>query len=394
MRAAALFIQTCWSILGLTVVLIILTELGLRAVFLLKDRGAPVSPDRRVIAEGYEGASWPVIHYRELERLSDRWEPYVYFRERPQAGQTINVDAEGLRTTWGASALKNGPGASPRSLKLLLLGGSSLWGYGARDDYTIPSLLARTLHDGGEAIEVRNLAEIGYVSTQELIALVRELQGGYRPDVVLFYDGVNDTTSALLEREAGLTTNEINRRREFNLLHSPPRLLAGLAGSLLEDSGSLRFARAVRQRLPSVPATTHRPLTGDRTEQLAADVVRRYFANLGLASALGREYGFRALFFWQPVVFTKSSLVAFEREEQQKYMWTQSIFRAVYNRIHSAPELRARLEFHDLSGIFADDPHLVYIDYCHTTEGANARIASAMAEAVMRVRPSIERTSR
>ena len=29
---------------------------------------------------------------------------------------------------------------------------------------------------------------------------MRELQEGYRPDLVIFYDGVNDTTSALLAR--------------------------------------------------------------------------------------------------------------------------------------------------------------------------------------------------
>ncbi len=105
-----------------------------------------------------------------------------------------------------------------------MLGGSSLWGFGARDDQTIPSLLARNLDQRGWRVELKNLSEIGYVSTQELIALVRELQAGYRPDVVIFYDGVNDTTSALLEGEAGLTTNEVNRRQEFNLLQSPARL--------------------------------------------------------------------------------------------------------------------------------------------------------------------------
>ena len=103
-----------------------------------------------------------------------------------------------------------------------MLGGSSLWGFGARDNETIPSLLARDLDQRGWRVDLKNLSEIGYVSTQELIALFRELQAGYRPDVVIFYDGVNDTTAALLlEGEAGLTTNEVNRRQEFNLLQSP-----------------------------------------------------------------------------------------------------------------------------------------------------------------------------
>ena len=58
-----------------------------------------------------------------------------------------------------------------------MLGGSSLWGFGARDDQTIPSLLARRLHDRGVQVEVKNLSDLGYVSTQEVIGLLRELQG-------------------------------------------------------------------------------------------------------------------------------------------------------------------------------------------------------------------------
>ena len=92
------------------------------------------------------------------------------------------------------------------------------------------------------------------MNTQEMIALVRELQQGYRPDVVVFYDGVNDTTSALLEREATLTTNEINRVREFNLLQSPSRLSAALAWNLLKDSGTFRLAQSLSRRFGRGPA--------------------------------------------------------------------------------------------------------------------------------------------
>ena len=53
-----------------------------------------------------------------------------------------------------------------------MLGGSSLWGFGARDDQTIPSLLARKLHERGLKVEIKNLSELGYVSTQELIGLI------------------------------------------------------------------------------------------------------------------------------------------------------------------------------------------------------------------------------
>ena len=54
---------------------------------------------------------------------------------------------------------------------------------------------------------------------------------------------------------------------------------------------------------------------------LAAGVVQRYAANIAIAESLGRGFGFRPLFYWQPVVFTKPAQVPFEREEAAKYAW-------------------------------------------------------------------------
>jgi lysophospholipase L1-like esterase len=377
-----LFLQAGWSLLGMTLVVLLLTEALLRMSFAVRDRlGAPSSPDPRVVRDGYGGAPWAVEHYREIEQLEERWEPYVYFRPKAFRGRTITIGPDGLRSTWQPPPQRGG--AHRAATKLLVLGGSSLWGFGARDDETIPSRLGRTLHGRGWPVEIKNLAELGYVSTQELIALVRELQAGYRPDVVLFYDGVNDTTSALLEGEAGLTTNEIHRRREFNLLQSPARLSLALAAKLVSDSASYRFARAVRARLGGVRQTSLPDRAGEAIPPLADRVVSRYEANLELIKSLGQAYGFRSLFFWQPDVFTKEAPVALEREHAARHAWAEPMFRAVHERIHASARLRADPAFHDLSAIFADSDGLIFIDYCHTTEPADERIAAAMADRVI-----------
>jgi len=378
-------LQTCWSILGITLVVILILEAGFRITFAIRDRltAQPV-PDRRVLTEGYGGETWPIQHYRELEQIEERWQPYVYFRPKPFQGQTITIGPDGLRATWQPPA----PGTDQpvsEHVKLLMLGGSSLWGFGARDDQTIPSLVARLLHEKGRRVEVRNLSEIGYVSTQELIALCQELQAGYRPDVVVFFDGVNDTTSALLEREAGVSTNEVNRRNEFNLLQSAPRLTAALGARLLKDSGSYRFAQAVRLRLSRGAAASNAVPSEEAIRALAAQVAAHYAANVKIVETLARGYGFRPLFFWQPVVFTKPKPTLFEREEVAKYAWAESTFRAVYGKIHDSAELQADPAFHDISDIFVDEENLIFIDYCHTTESANARIAARMADRVIGV---------
>jgi lysophospholipase L1-like esterase len=387
------FLRNAWLILGITIVLLVLTEAAVRMIFALRDRLTAASvPDRRILAEGYGGQTWPVQHYRELQRLEERWEPYVYFRPKRFEGTTIRVSSDGLRASWEPAQASDDRRATG-SVKVLMLGGSSLWGFGARDDHTIPSLLVRTLFERGWRVELRNLAGIGYVSTQEVIALLRELQAGYRPDVVVFYDGVNDASSAFLAGEAGLTTNESNRRDEFNLLQSPGRLVAALTGKLVKDSGFYRLAQAIRRRFEGNHVATTAGLSEQVIDRLAGDLVARYIANIRIVESLGREYGFRPLFFWQPTIFTKPALVPVEREEAQRYAWAEPIFRAVDQRIRSSPGLTTNAAFHDLSRIFDGTQGLTFIDYCHTTESANQRIAEAMADHASQEQERLGRTT-
>lgn len=380
--------RSAWSILGMVLVLIGLLELMFRVIFGIWDLGTsrPV-PDPRVISEGYCGESWPRIHFEELGRLSDRWESYVYFRQRPFRGATITIDEEGLRATWRPPAEGETRGDPREPMRILMLGGSSLWGYGARDDRTIPSLIAQRLHARGLRFEIRNLAEIGYVNTQELIALVRELQRGYRPGVVIFYDGVNDTTSALLEGRPTLSTNEINRVREFNLLQSPARLSAALAERLIKQSATQRFARAAARRLGLGPATAHPDLGGAELELLAEGVVDGYRANLRIVQGLAAAFGFRPVFVWQPVVFSKRRPHPYEREEAERYAWTQPIFEAVHRRIQNSRELLEDASFLSLEDLLADSQALDFIDFCHTTERANEIVAEAITLRLLSMLP-------
>jgi hypothetical protein len=75
-------------------------------------------------------------------------------------------------------------------------------------------------------------------------------------------------------------------------------------------------------------------------------------------------------------------LTPFEREEASRYAWAEPLFRDVLGLIRESPKLRDDGAFRDLSGIFDGQDSLVFIDYCHTTESANARIAEAIAHDV------------
>ncbi len=378
-RGAFRWMGSAWIIVGLTLLAILLLEGSLCFLFFVKDMMAGgTMPDPRVIAEGYGGATWPIRHYHELERLSERWEPYVYFRQHSFAGQTITIDERGFRRTW-QSPRHPTKDSDHQPFRVWMFGGSSLWGFGARDDWTIPSLVAQKIHEHGIPAIVGNFSEIGYVSTQEVVAMVRALQAGDHPDLVIFYDGVNESTSALLEGEAGLTTNERNRRAEFNIRQSPSRLGASLIGRLVGDSATYRLAQSIGHRLLN-PKGPEGVLPGPgRRQELVDQVVRRYQANLAIVEQLGRGFGFHSLHFWQPMVFAKKQTVPFESEAAEKLAWARPFLLEVYEAVRVSDGLRNVPRFHDLSRVFDEHPGLVFIDYCHTTEAGNEVVAESVA---------------
>ena len=77
-----------------------------------------------------------------------------------------------------------------------------MWGYGSPDWGTIPAYLQARLNEEDSNACVVNLADVAYNSTQEVIQLLLELQSGNVPDMVIFYDGVNDISSARITGEA------------------------------------------------------------------------------------------------------------------------------------------------------------------------------------------------
>lgn len=91
-------LQTTWSIVGITLILLLLVEGSFRLILAVRDHFAPVAvPDHRVITEGYGGALWPIVHYREIEQLQELWHPYVLFRQKPFRGETITIGPDGAR---------------------------------------------------------------------------------------------------------------------------------------------------------------------------------------------------------------------------------------------------------------------------------------------------------
>ena len=326
--------------------------------------------DYRVYADGHRGDDWARDYYNESRRSAEvAWRSYVYWRRLPFAGRFINVDINGIRRTWTPAEV---PATSPR---VFVMGGSTVWGTGSRDEHTLPSALARELDRAGQAAVVVNYGESGYVSGQSLIALIGALREGTRPALVIFYGGVEDTFAAYQNGVAGIPQNEANRRTEFNVSNS----LAIRSLWKLLTAGTTRTSSLIWQRSENGDALS----TSRDESQLAHDVLADYCANVEAASALGRQYGFAVLAFWQPVIFSKVHLTAYERGEAARQQGSRAFFERVYRHVSSSSAACRPIALHDISRLFEQQAAPRFLDSMHVTEEANREIAAAIAPAAL-----------
>ncbi len=296
-----------------------------------------------VWASAYESVPWWndfVEEHRSANRLW--WKSYVYWRRPPYEGSFIKVDSRGVRRSWNPETHGDDP------QKIFFFGGSTMWGSGARDEYTIPSYVSRALAEKGYDVEVTNFGETGWVNTQGIIMLMLELRKGNIPDIVVFYDGANDVHSALQNREAGLPGNEINRRKQFY--------------------GS----RAV--------LNLEQPKVDDET--LAKDTIDVYLANLDLLQALADRYGFSVVAVWQPISYVDKELTPEEYEMAYDLGEKMAKF---YQRTYALMRERAPRNVVDLSGVFANVKERVYLDHAHLNERGNEIVAQGMTQAIEKV---------
>ncbi|MGH7905134.1 MAG: hypothetical protein ACREP6_00735, partial [Candidatus Binataceae bacterium] len=307
-------IGTAWQMAGLTILFLIIIDLLAGAAVWTFSAGHNIE---RLELRMYQGAPWAPELLQEWGQFRLRWHPYTYYRSRPMKSPYINIGADGIRKTWN-HGLTGAPAPGSKPIKVFMFGGSTMLGQYDRDDYTIPSMLVKDLKAREiSGVQVTNFGQIGYESGREAIALWDEIRRGNIPDLVIFYDGANDTISAYQEGVAGNPQNEANREREFSMnarYSAGRRALYYNAAAFVASSWLGQLATAGMERFAYRTFFPHTIGNTPRGPVLAGEVVRLYLANLKLVDIMGGSFGFRALYYWQPVIYSRKHLSPLEHE--------------------------------------------------------------------------------
>jgi lysophospholipase L1-like esterase len=379
------FVVALWNVVGVLLFLVLFAEFGIEGWRRLSRSvryRRPTRPDRAAAADAYVGADWSAAYFDEFRsRVRVDWKPYVEWWHRPFDGAYVTLDERGLRRTPGENP------ADAQAIRILCFGGSTMMGMGARDEYTIPAVLARRLSELGHRVAVTNFGQLGHNSTQELITVQQLLKSGERFDIAVFYDGINEMACAEQTGRVDRIFNEARRRAEFNLLHPERRRDLILAALMAVAPRSLRRLRGLtglplRGPLPAADAD----LSSIDVPALAREVIAVYAANLQMIRLLGQEFGFQPIFFWQPVITTKRYKSADEQRWENDYTnhpaGRRLLYQAIIAERRLCTELAQTTDTIDLSALFDGWTEPVYIDLFHLSETGNAAATEAMLPAV------------
>jgi lysophospholipase L1-like esterase len=298
--------------------------------------------------------------WQEQSQTRVRWSPYTYWVVDQLQGQYIRVDATGLRATFDQNIPTDAP-------VLGVFGGSTVWGEGARDNYTIPSQIANLLLAKDTPYRVINYGQTGYVSTQDLLLFQMQLLNDNVPNVAIFYGGFNDVLSAYSQNITGVTLQESQRLSDSE------------AGRLLRIGQPI--LRPVTENLSQYDLSLVSSNDGS-----AQSIVTRYLANVQMIATLAQAYDVQVLFVWQPSIIYKNQLIEGEVGADQRMRTERAGFAELYADADQL--LRAQLAQDNphnillLSDLFKDDDRPLFYDLVHITEEGNQSVAQAIVDAL------------
>jgi hypothetical protein len=300
----------------------------------------------------YTGIGWARAHFEEYHFLPSRYLSYVGWRREPFRGKTITLEGPyGQRATVGE--------ANPGKPLVYFFGGSTIWGTGADDANTIPSLVTQI---GG--FRSQNWGEIAWTAHQSLALLIQLLQEGHRPDVVVFYDGVNEVAHKC-RRELTPTAHARERQVQAALSAAKPDDgLSYMLGPLVSLTAQARGAFARR---------TAAFFDCDEQPRKAQQVADNLLQDWDVARRLVESYGGKFVGILQPVAYysdTKLDRIRLNAAQRKQF---EAVYPLIKQKMTRQPGL------HDFTSILNRSEY-IYIDFCHLSPNGNRYVAEKMVE--------------
>ena len=372
-------LRKIFSAVIVVLITLVAIELGLKFFYAIQfqqkndlQKATQISP--------YAGLDWPKEFFSEESRTKQTFVPWVMWRHHEFNGKYLNISPEGLRKTWNPTGQKN-----QHVKKIFCFGGSTLWGMGVRDNFTIPSLLSQKLNQKSACFDLTNYGETGYTLTQEVINLMLVLKSGKIPDYVIFYDGVNEVMVGFLNQKAGsfYRANTVS----LKLLSQKESVWTKL-GNSFRQTNIYRAMNDIQRRAQGLFRKTPGGSPQDEAalEKLADAIVADYLENVEVVKHLAQAYGFKYLFIWQPALLANKTLTS-EEKNLSAWDWYNQRFARLYQLVYDRMSRVKFDHFHNIANIFDQKQKTVFFSWAHITEEGNEKVVDRLVQIMRQESP-------
>lgn len=352
-------------------ILFVFAETGSRVLFDLRDiKRAPTSHLYLADLPVFYGHEWRWEVFREYSDVTKyQYRPYYVWSLHPYQSATFTVDSAGKR-----KVLPPPRGYVEDPTHVFLFGGSTMVGMGVPDAWAIPSLLQDRV---GGAYRLYNFATPAFVAEQSLHRLVVELARGNIPDVVIFYDGINDACAGTYSPAEPWVHQYIKKYR--NVYEDNWTRIYRWGG----ESSLRRLLQGIRRR---IFGGLHERVAFEQNElraripELAKQTLEAYEGSIEAVRHISDAYGFETYFFWQPVLFWKRGKTP--EHEQREIEKNSPVLRegvmAVY--AEATGQLAEKERVYVLADMFEEVDQPLYWDWAHLGPLGNELVAERIHE--------------
>ena len=319
-----------------------------------------ISENKRLKTPPLQNEDWANTHFVEFANLKTVYSDFEVWRREDFVGETINI-VDGYRVTKNDLVIDD-------TRETWFFGGSTTWGTGVRDAYTLPSVFSAST-----GVKSKNFGETGYIARQSLARLTNELitkDTSNRKIMAIFYNGINDVANRCQTTAAGLSTPYEKTLRN----------LAKRAN--VEDSSfwsisniyvqTIQLFKKISGKIGLEPNTVFDEKYYDdlyfcdddpnRANEIAKSLVKTWTMASSLMSSSGNSF--------VAVLAPNSFIDGTDREyldlNDAKHQEMRRQYEVMYPLIRQYA-LGEQIEFYDFSNIFEGEEN-IYLDFCHVSE--------------------------
>ena len=323
-----------------------------------------------------EGAGRLVIRFLELKRPSGVFGEKILSHQEPMLGfglkKQLNENMGGWTVTTNLHGFRDGEFtfAKPANeFRIIIVGGSTVFGWGVNEADTIPALLRDKLKSQTtKKIRVINAGIPWYASWHEAgLVFFKIIE--MNPDWIISLDGLNDTAQGIAPNWEPVSRGFLDppTRLAFQRLHSETSQRSFLAELLTISQTYTYFSSKIQSREAMNKGVYH-PELWDQYVSLKEQI-----------QSMTAAKGIRFTTFFQPVIVTGKILTEDEIRNNETNM-RLSAFADSFRKTYLAGEEKAlrssKLRVFSLKDIFKNVRETIYVDGQHYNRRGNEIMAS------------------